>query len=138
MITSLHYEIIPHEKHRVPGVGDYWEDPPGSGNWQIRVSDVGDWRMALLIAVHEIVELGQTENEGIAESAITAFDLEFERRNIDPEAEPGDHPDAPYREAHRFAENIERLYAQRLGVNWQEYDKRVMEIWRKNPKTNSP
>jgi hypothetical protein len=38
---------------------------------------------------------------------------------------PGDDPRAPYHKQHVFAENIERLLAAELGVDWSAYDKEV-------------
>jgi hypothetical protein len=41
------------------------------------------------------------------------------------DTEPGDDPRAPYHKQHVFAENIERLLAAELGVDWSAYDKEV-------------
>ena len=130
MIKSLHFEVIPHRDQRYPTIGDYWESPPGSGHWEIRVSDLGDWRMNLLVFVHEITELAQTENDGIPEPVIKDFDVKFEIDHDGSDAEPGDCPQAPYDPQHVFAECQERLLAQRLGINWTEYDQHCMAIWR--------
>jgi len=130
MITSLNFKIIPHAEHRYPTVGDYWEEPPGSGHWEIRVSDVGDWQMALLVFVHEIVELCQTEAAGIKEQDITAFDIQFEAAHANDDEEPGDSPWAPYHKQHVMAECLERILALILGINWQDYDDKLMEVWR--------
>lgn len=136
MITSLHYEIIPHDSQAYNTVGNFWEDPPGSGHWQVRVSDVGNWRMAVLVFIHEIVELSQTEHEGIAESDITEFDKTFEANKTDPESEPGNDPKAPYHCQHTFAECIERLLAQRLDVEWGEYEAELNKVYaRRKPTT---
>ena len=138
MIKSLHFQVIPHSQQRYCSIGDYWEQPPNSGHWEIRVSDLGDWRMNILILIHEITELAQTEAEGIPEPAIKAFDEKFEANNVSNEDEPGDCQDAPYHQQHVFAECQERLLAQRLGVNWKEYDEHAMAIWRNwVPKTQS-
>jgi len=130
MITSFNYRIIPHHQQAYNTIGNYWEDPPGSGHWEIRVSDVGSWQMALLVCIHEIIELAQTENDGIPEPAISAFDKKFEASNPPPDSEPGDQIDAPYHRQHVMAENLERQLAWALKINWNEYDSHLMSIWR--------
>ena len=128
MISELHFKTILQSEQRYPTVGDYWEAAPGV--WEIRVSESGDWRMNCLVLIHELVELVQTENDGINEPDIKAYDEASEKRNTDPDAEPGEQPDAPYHHQHIFAENIERMVAAKLGINWNKYDAALMEIWR--------
>lgn len=125
MPLRMHIETIPHETQRYPTVGDYWLDETGVE--QIRVSEMMDWRYEVLVAVHEIVEMALTRHRGIAEEAITEFDIKFEQ---DKEkglvaGEAGDNVSAPYRKEHFFATNLERLLAGELGVNWFEYDRYV-------------
>ena len=120
--------VIPHAQQRYPTVGDWWADR--SNHWHIRVSAMGDWRYEFLVALHEQVEMALCVARGIQEEAVTEFDQTFEAQRriaLDPEAmgEPGDAPGAPYRREHRFAENIERLVAAELGVEWQAYDTTV-------------
>jgi hypothetical protein len=121
----MQIETIPHEKQRYPTVGDYWLDEAGVE--QIRVSEMMDWRYEVLVAIHEIVEMALTRHRGIAEEANTEFDIRFEqdkeKRLV--EGEPGDNVNAPYRNEHFFATNLERLFAGELGVNWFEYDRYV-------------
>jgi hypothetical protein len=121
----MHIETIPHESQRYPTVGDYWLDE--NGIEQIRVSEMMDWRYEVLVAVHEIVEMALTRHRSIAEEAITEFDIKFEqdkeRELVSGEA--GDNVNAPYREEHFFATNLERLFAAELGVDWFEYDRYV-------------
>jgi len=86
-----------------------------------------DWRYEVLVAVHEIVEMALTRHRGIAEEAITEFDVKFEQ---DKEkdlvgGEAGDNVNAPYRKEHFFATNLERLLAAELKVDWFEYDRYV-------------
>jgi hypothetical protein len=125
MPLRMHIETIPHETQRYPTVGDYWLDEQGVE--QIRVSEMMDWRYEVLVAVHEIVEMALTRQRGIAEEAITEFDIKFEQ---DKEkglvsGEAGDNVNAPYRNEHFFATNLERLFAAELKVNWCEYDRYV-------------
>ena len=121
----MNIETIAHETQRYPTVGDYWLDE--NGVEQIRVSEMMDWRYEVLVAVHEIVEMALTRQRGIAEEAITEFDIKFEQ---DKEkgvvgGNAGDNVNAPYQKEHFFATNLERLLASELGVNWFEYDRYV-------------
>ena len=125
MPLRMHIETIPHETQRYPTVGDYWLDDTGVE--QIRVSEMMDWRYEVLVAVHELVEMALARHRGIAEEAITEFDVKFEQ---DKEkglvaGEAGDNVNAPYRKEHFFATNLERLLAGELDVNWFEYDRYV-------------
>ena len=44
------------------------------------------------------------------------------------DAEPGDHPKAPYRNEHEFATMIGMMVAQKLGVSWSDYEKTVLSL----------
>jgi hypothetical protein len=110
----------------------------------ISVSKLSDAKRETLIALHELVEVKLCETDGITQQEVDDFDINFEegrekriaeagRATTEPgtttgeEAliaieEPGDQPDAPYREQHCFATGIERLLAARLGVCWKEYE----------------
>ena len=122
-------ETIPQKDHRYPTIGDYWRDD--QGNLQIRVTDVGNWKYEALVALHEMIEVLLCEDRGIKEPDIMAFDEAYEKNRPadDPDSEPGDAPLAPYRKEHRFAENLERLFAEQLGVIWDEYDAHLCKHW---------
>ena len=130
MIEPLYITIreIPHAQQRYDTVGDWTVNPSGD-TWDITVSNLGDWRYAFLVAVHELIEMALCRHRGITEAAVTQFDLDFEAArppgNTD---EPGHDPKAPYREEHRFAEAIERRVAAELGVQWKDYDRKVTEL----------
>ena len=120
-------ETIPHSDQAYPTVGDWRRD--ADGTLRIRVSEeIGD-KHALLVAVHELVEVALCEDRGITTQAVDDFDKAYEaaRRpgNFD---EPGDDPAAPYRKEHFFATNIERLVAAELNVDWQKYDEAINDL----------
>ena len=127
-MLKIHVETIPHHQHRYPMVGDYWDEPDGT--LQVRVSEMGDPRYEFLVAFHELVEKELCRQRGISEAEVTRFDLRFEAEleqgRRDPDDEPGDAPDAPYRREHRFATILERMLAHEMGVDWDEYE-RVLE-----------
>ena len=122
---KINIETIPHHSQRYPTVGDYWED--GAEVEQVRVSEMPDWRYEALVAVHELIEMILTKHRGIAEQAISEFDIAFEKSREVGQVfgEPGDDPRSPYRKEHFFATNVERLLAAELGVDWFAYDRFV-------------
>jgi hypothetical protein len=112
---------IPQNQQRYFTAGDYFSEGPLHST--IRVSDMGDARYELLVALHEFVEMFLCHERGIGEDMVDKFDFEYEG-----EGEPGDDPEAPYFKEHQFASIIERLMAHELGVDWQSYNKRLEEI----------
>ena len=127
MMYSIKINVVSHDKQRYETIGDWVSD--ADGNWTITVSQLGDWRMNLLVAVHEIVEQALCTHRGIPEAVVTAFDHGFEASRAEGnDEEPGDHPTSPYRKEHRTAERFERALAKELGVNWADYEKRIAAL----------
>ena len=124
---KIQLRTIPHSEQRYETVGD-WENLP-EGSLRISVSDMGNDDYAFLVAIHELVEVWLCNKRGITDEAVSAFDIEYEKNRPEgDESEPGDHPDAPYRKEHFFATNIERMIALELGVDWAQYDQKVMSL----------
>ena len=118
---------IPHEQQRYPTVGDWLWQP--NGDLTIKVSELGDWRMEMLVAIHELVEVLKCRHDGIMQSDVDRFDMEFEKnRKPDDDSEPGDSPLAPYKKQHCLATGIERIMASELGLDWKEYDDKIMSL----------
>ena len=119
---------VPHRKQRYETVGDWIPGKPA----QIRVSKMKDQRYVFLVALHEMIEYELCRMHGITDKEVVTFDVNFEaerRLNLPPvDAEPGDHPKAPYRREHEFATMIEMMVAQRLGVSWSDYEKTVLSL----------
>jgi hypothetical protein len=118
---------IPNSEQRYPTAGDYWIDE--NGDWQIRVSQLGDWRFELLVAIHELCEMAMCHHDGIPESEITAFDIQYEKdreagKHCDYE-EPGDDFESPYGKQHCLATGIERIMCAVLDVEWSEYEESI-------------
>ena len=128
-IRRISVETISHRSQRYDTIGDYYLD---GETLYVDVSELGDWRMSLLCAVHEIIEAALCHQDGVPFEDINAFDIEFEaqrRRGAHSVfAEPGEDPHAPYRIQHAFADGVERLFAQQLGVVWDEYTDRVIAL----------
>ena len=123
MKTLASIEVIDHKAQRYPTVGDWIEFP--NGELVVRVSDTGNWKYDLLVGIHELVEAALCRARGVEQAEVDAFDMSFEKHRTPEDGEPGDDPRAPYQREHRFAENIERLVAHELGVNWQDYDNTI-------------
>ncbi len=119
---------IPHRKQRYETVGDWIPGRPA----QIRVSKMKDQRYVFLVALHEMIEYELCKMHGITDREVVAFDVNFEserRMNLHPlDAEPGDHPKAPYRNEHQFATMVEMMVAQKLGVSWSDYEKTILSL----------
>ncbi|MDG6901125.1 MAG: hypothetical protein JRM80_04110 [Nitrososphaerota archaeon] len=119
---------VPHRKQRYETVGDWIPGKPA----QIRVSRMKDQRYVFLVALHEMIEYELCKMHGITDKEVVAFDVNFEAErlmNLHPvDAEPGDHPKAPYRSEHEFATMIEMMVAQKLGVSWSDYEKTVLSL----------
>jgi glyoxylate carboligase len=127
-IKEICLKVIPDGEHRPGSVcGDYWFDD--AGILQIRTSDLGDTRMNMLVLIHEIVEVVQTEYLGISEEDIRNFDLDFEvNRDAGNVDEPGDDPRAPYVRQHCIATAVERMMAALLDVSWKSYEAKCNEL----------
>lgn len=104
---------VPHEFQRYDTVGDWWV---ADREINIRVSHTPDWRHGMLVAVHELVEALLCHHRGIDQDAVTAFDMDYAT-----DSEPGDDPRAPYHAEHRFAEKVERMLCDEMGLDWDDY-----------------
>jgi len=114
---------IPHKEQKYDTVGNYWTDR--EGNLQIRVSDLQNPKMEMLIVIHELIEKMLVDHAGISDDDITAFDEKFEKKrlsgNID---EPGDDKNCNYKKEHCIATGIERIMCSLLGVDWKTYEEK--------------
>jgi hypothetical protein len=142
-------DTIPHKQQRYDTVGDWrWpnycrlEKRITDPDLCISVSNLGDWRMEVLIAVHELIEALLCKTDGVSEAEVDYFDMNWSPVKTGPTSikevggaamgfavteyrgceEPGDDPDAPYYEQHQRASGYERLLAADLEVNWAEYE----------------
>ncbi len=123
---------LPHRKQRYETVGDWIPGKASGKPAQIRVSKMRDQRYVFLVALHEMIEYELCKMHGITDDEVVAFDVNFEverKQNLHPvDAEPGDHPKAPYRSEHEFATSIEMMVAQKLGVSWSDYEKTILSL----------
>lgn len=124
---NITIKTVNHIDQRYETCGDWYFDV--QGDLVIAVSSVGDWRMEALVAFHELAEVLICKHRGITQSAVDEFDIAYEKnRPVDDVSEPGDDPRAPYYDGHQFATIVERALCRELGVNWQEYEKRILAL----------
>lgn len=135
-MLEFNVKTIAHNKQRYETVGDYYlyksKKKRNKFIWLFRVSKLGDWRLEILIFVHEVIEWALVRNRGISVECIDRFDKRYEQRRKlgyeDCQGEPGDHKDSPYRKEHFFATSIERLLAAELKVDWEVYEKVINSL----------
>jgi hypothetical protein len=114
---------VPHSEQRYDSAGDWRimaaeHDPYVA--LVVHVSDLKDWRMEFLVAAHELIEAVLCKHRGITQAEVDAFDM----AHLDA-IEPGILADAPYRQEHIVACEIEERLARELEVDWIEYTRRI-------------
>lgn len=127
-MLKISITTIPHDQQRYNTTGDYYKT--AKGEQIITISDLGNWKYELLIALHEIVESALCHDRGITDKSIDNFDMAYEeaRKSSDKSSEPGNQPEAPYHTEHQFATKIERMVAEELEVDWNDYSQACITI----------
>jgi hypothetical protein len=124
MGLKISIRTVSHDRQRYNTVGDYFLGPD---EWiMIQVSELGDWKKEILIAVHELIEYLLVLNKGISIREIDAFDIKF-----DGDGEPGDDLQSPYHKEHIYATMVEKDLASELGIDWNEYEKSINKLFNK-------
>lgn len=125
-MLNIKIMTIPHEQQRYPTVGDwFWKE----GVLTILVSDMHNWRWEFLVAVHEFIEAMLCNHANIKEEDVTDFDKRFEKERVEGDtSEPGDAFDAPYHRQHFVATNIERILADVMDIEWDDYNAEVEQL----------
>ena len=128
-MLNIDIKTIDHKKQRYETVGDWWWE---GDKLVMRISDMKNWKYEFLVAVHEFIEAFLCRHSGIDGRDVDKFDIQFEKDRKKfkwgNELEPGNDPKAPYYFQHNIATGVERILATILGVNWDEYDKTVMNL----------
>lgn len=126
-MLNIQIKTIPDKVQRYNTVGDYYGEI--ANNEIVNISNMGDWRYEFLTALHELIESSLCRKRGITREMIDAFDFEYEKNRKEGDAsEPGDDPTSPYYNEHQFATKIEKMTADELGVDWNEYGKIVDKL----------
>jgi hypothetical protein len=121
-------DVIPHRLQRYDTCGDYLYDA-SDRHLQIRVSQTPDWREAMTVAAHELIEALLVIQRGISIPAIDTFDQTC-GGDVD---EPGEHPESPYYDEHLTATVVERLLAHELGLHWPTYEEHIYALSEQYP-----
>lgn len=122
-LPKIVIDVVPHRKQRYPTVGDYYKK---NGELHIRISKMNS-KHEFLVLMHELLEWFLIDQKGISIKEIDEFDILYEQTKTD-NSEPGNDPNAPYFDEHQFATLIEKLLAEKLGVNWTKYDENVNSL----------
>ena len=117
---NITIKTIPKSEMRFDDAGDWFFDD--SGNLQIRVADMGNWKYEFLVADHELHEALLCFDRDITTQQADDFDKQFEKENKDKRLHAGDDINCPYKEEHFTAGIIERIMSGELDINWQIYD----------------
>ena len=124
---NIQIKTIPHNEQRYDTVGDWWWTP--DGDLEIRVSDMNNWKYETLVAFHELAEVLLCKDRGIKQEDVDNFDIEFEKNRPEGNTdEPGNDVNAPYKNEHKLATQLEFILAGGLNVDWDLYDKTVNEL----------
>lgn len=124
---NLHATIIPEEQQRSEVNGADWFFD-ASGDLQVRVSPLSDWRYEILLQVHELIEAILCAHDGVPQSAVDQFDLEYDKTHTF-DTNAGDDPKAPYKIQHSVATAVERILAAHMKVDWETYDKELAQSY---------
>lgn len=124
---NISIKTIANDQHRpgISGADWFWN---GEGDLEVRVSKMSDWRFEMALALHEVAEALLCKYNGVLQSSVDDFDMEWELNNPNSKIEAGDQPDAPYRREHGFATAIERIFASEVGLDWKAYDQELESL----------
>lgn len=125
MIKSVHISTIKHKNQRYPTAGDWLYDQ-NEMKLTIYISDTGNWREVISVAIHELTEAVLCLDRGVSQKQVDEFDLQFEEEGRD--GDPGDSPDAPYYDEHKVATLIEKMLAKNLRLKWKSYEKHLEDL----------
>lgn len=122
---QLNQTSRPYNRMRYETVGDYLYHLDSDVFW-FMIAEMGNTDYEALVFLHEFVEAYLCWKAQIPEEKIATFDREFE--DSTKSGEPGDDPKAPYFKQHQIATKFERMLADELGVQWDEYDKAINDL----------
>lgn len=114
--TIFEINVIPKEQQRYDTVGDWIPGNPV----KINISKLDNPDYEFLTALHELIEYKLCEKRGITDEEVVAFDTSTKSNK-----EPGSLPDAPYKKEHEFANKMEKMMCEEMGIDWKEYDEHV-------------
>lgn len=114
--------VIPHSNQRYETIGD-WQFK--GDELQINVSDLGNIRYNVLVAIHEMIEAFECKFNGVTTEQVDAYD--FSHPNAG-NANLDSNLDAPYYEYHNDATAVEWLLSRLFGIDWKDYCKKIDKL----------
>lgn len=111
--------INSRKRMRYETLGDYFNFG------KIEVYEGMDKVSQLAVAVHELVELVLFSLQGVSQEEVDGWDTSDSGGEYDPTMYD---KDPRYKEAHQFAEKVERKIVETAGLNWKEYNEALDKI----------
>jgi hypothetical protein len=133
MVQKVLIEVIDHKAQRYLTTGDWQFKSSKDASLDaslatdflhIRVSDTGDYRSNMLVALHEFVEAILCWVHGIDGRVVDAWDMGPGQYM----EEPGNNPSAPYHREHCVADIVERLVAMHM-ITWQNHELNIERLY---------
>lgn len=125
--TDMVIITVPASKQRpFCNPGDYFWNK--NGQLIIKVTEMNNWKYSQLVALHELVETQLIIDHGINRNLVDSFDFNWKYVEGSGIEEPGDDPKCPYHKEHLTALQIEHIFANSLGVNWDNYNKQIEKM----------
>lgn len=118
---KIEINIIPHSAQRYDTVGD-WQFK--GDELQINVSDLGDEKFNVLVAIHELIEAFECKFNGVSTEQVDEYD--FSHPDVG-SADLDANSDSPYFKYHNDSTAIEWILSRLFGVDWKEYSKKIGE-----------
>lgn len=128
--SRIRIDVVPHESQRYETCGDWLMDTEGVLRIKVsRLPNDPDGFKALVIAIHELIEVALCKKAGVTQQMVDDFDMAYEKTRPEHDnSEPGDSPDAPYQNQHCFATAVERMFIAALGIKWEDYEKSISSL----------
>lgn len=131
-IKRVVIEAVPHNDQRYNTIGDWFFEQSNAvydtEKLVIRVSDTGNWKWNMTIALHEFVEAVLCTCDGVTQEQVDEFDTKWQPH--DEVEEPGEDPKAPYHLYHTIAVDLETSFW--LSMNheddWDSYENKLDEL----------
>jgi hypothetical protein len=129
-MLRINIKTIPHKQQRLGGFGDWFfvTDPETNEEiLEVRVSNIGDWRMEFLFARHEMDEALICKNQGISTKMVDADEKKASPKDDADSFSGYDEGRAWVQFAHNCALAAEWVMSGILGINWRIYGERCRE-----------
>jgi hypothetical protein len=106
---------VPPKSQKYPTCDDF-EYFPDTKTLNVKIGEMKDWRMGLVLGIHALVEAAMLLSKGKELSITDKWDL----LHLDSD-DPGEILSCPYGKEHAAACVHERLFALGLDVHWESY-----------------